>query len=67
MACIKPVLPPASKAYDEAVAKVLNRWRDWNRFLGQHRYLTGNQPTEADIRLWTTLVRFDPVYVTHFV
>ncbi|MCS5945406.1 glutathione S-transferase C-terminal domain-containing protein [Klebsiella variicola subsp. variicola] len=34
--------------------------------LGQHRYLTGNQLTEADIRLWTTLVRFDPVYVTHF-
>ncbi|MFK5319121.1 glutathione S-transferase C-terminal domain-containing protein, partial [Klebsiella pneumoniae] len=26
----------------------------------------GNQLTEADIRLWTTLVRFDPVYVTHF-
>lgn len=36
------------------------------QILGQHRYLTGNQLTEADIRLWTTLVRFDPVYVTHF-
>ena len=34
--------------------------------LGKHRYLTGNHLTEADLRLWTTLVRFDPVYVTHF-
>lgn len=38
----------------------------WSRFSGQHRYLTGDQLTEADIRLWTTTVRFDPVYVTHF-
>ncbi|MFT5451534.1 MAG: putative glutathione S-transferase, partial [Enterobacterales bacterium] len=30
------------------------------------RYLTGNQITEADWRLFTTLVRFDPVYVGHF-
>ena len=29
-------------------------------------YLTGSQLTEADIRLFTTLVRFDPVYVGHF-
>lgn len=28
--------------------------------------MTGDRLTEADIRLWTTLVRFDPVYVTHF-
>ena len=33
---------------------------------GQHRYLTGDRLIEADLRLWTTLVRFDPVYVTHF-
>ena len=36
------------------------------QILGQHRWLAGNQLTEADLRLWTTLVRFDPVYVTHF-
>lgn len=36
------------------------------QILGQHRYLTGDRLTEADIRLWTTLIRFDPVYVTHF-
>ena len=37
-----------------------------NAALGESRYLVGNTLTEADIRLWTTLVRFDPVYVTHF-
>ncbi|MFN7104398.1 MAG: glutathione S-transferase C-terminal domain-containing protein, partial [Pseudorhizobium sp.] len=29
-------------------------------------YLVGNRQTEADWRLFTTLVRFDPVYVGHF-
>ena len=30
------------------------------------RYLIGDQITEADVRLFTTLVRFDPVYFGHF-
>ncbi|GAV02067.1 hypothetical protein RvY_12679 [Ramazzottius varieornatus] len=34
--------------------------------LHEKRYLTGNDITEADIRLFTTLVRFDSVYHTHF-
>jgi glutathionyl-hydroquinone reductase len=34
--------------------------------LDRHRYLCGARLTEADIRLFTTLVRFDPVYVGHF-
>ena len=34
--------------------------------LGRSRYLCGDRLTEADVRLFTTLVRFDPVYVTHF-
>ena len=34
--------------------------------LEQNRYLTGDTLTEADWRLFTTLVRFDPVYVGHF-
>ena len=34
--------------------------------LGKSRYLTGNRLTEADIRLFTSLVRFDAVYVGHF-
>lgn len=56
----------SQQAYDEAVAKVFKSLARLEQILGQHRYLTGNQLTEADIRLWTTLVRFDPVYVTHF-
>ena len=34
--------------------------------LSQRRYLTGNTITEADVRLYVTLVRFDAVYVGHF-
>ena len=34
--------------------------------LGRQRYLTGNRLTEADWRLFPTLVRFDPVYNIHF-
>ena len=34
--------------------------------LGRQRYLVGSRITEADWRLFTTLIRFDPVYVGHF-
>lgn len=34
--------------------------------LDKQRYLVGDQMTEADIRLFTTLIRFDPVYFGHF-
>ena len=34
--------------------------------LSKSRYLCGDRFTEADVRLFTTLVRFDPVYVGHF-
>ncbi|MBV6818445.1 glutathione S-transferase family protein [Rahnella sp. PD12R] len=53
-------------AYDEAVNGVFDALERAEELLGKHRYLTGNKLTEADLRLWTTLVRFDPVYVTHF-
>jgi len=56
----------SQEAYDEAVTKVFESLARVEQILGQHRYLTGDTLTEADIRLWTTLVRFDPVYVTHF-
>lgn len=56
----------SQQAYDEAVEALFTSLERLEQILGQHRYLTGNQLTEADIRLWTTLVRFDPVYVTHF-
>jgi putative glutathione S-transferase len=53
-------------AYDEAVNGVFASLEQLEQILGQHRYLTGDRLTEADLRLWTTLIRFDPVYVTHF-
>lgn len=53
-------------AYDEAVTGVFDALDSLETRLAQQRYLTGNQLTEADIRLWTTLLRFDPVYHTHF-
>ncbi|WP_413742241.1 glutathione S-transferase family protein [Sodalis sp. RH15] len=53
-------------AYDEAVTGVFAALDRLEELLGRHRYLTGDRLTEADLRLWTTLIRFDPVYVTHF-
>src|SRR4029453_4523375 len=36
------------------------------QILSQHRYLVANTITEADWRLFTTLIRFDAVYYSHF-
>ena len=53
-------------AYESAVDALFARL-DWvEARLARQRYLVGDQPTEADIRLFTTLVRFDAVYVGHF-
>ncbi len=53
-------------AYDEAVEQVFAMLDRLDEHLARRRYLVGNRLTEADIRLFTTLVRFDPVYVSHF-
>jgi glutathionyl-hydroquinone reductase len=54
------------EAYDAAVHPLFDSL-DWlEGILSQNRYLTGDRITEADWRLWTTLVRFDNVYHTHF-
>lgn len=53
-------------AYEEAVGAVFNRLDRLEELLTRQRYLVGDQLTEADIRLWVTLVRFDAVYVGHF-
>lgn len=53
-------------AYDEAVAGVGEGLARAEAILRGQRWLAGNRFTEADIRLFTTLVRFDPVYHTHF-
>ncbi len=54
------------EAYDEAVAEVFNALDTLEARLESRRYLTGKTITEADWRLFTTLVRFDAVYVGHF-
>ncbi|MEH0873608.1 glutathione S-transferase family protein [Pectobacterium cacticida] len=53
-------------AYNEAATAVFAALSDLEAILAQQRYLTGARLTEADLRLWTTLIRFDPVYHTHF-
>jgi putative glutathione S-transferase len=54
------------RAYEEAVFPLFETL-DWlEDKLADTRYLTGASITEADWRLFTTLVRFDPVYVAHF-
>jgi putative glutathione S-transferase len=53
-------------AYDEAVVPLFETL-DWlEGKLSRSRYLVGERLTEADWRLFTTLLRFDPVYHTHF-
>ena len=53
-------------AYEEAVAPLFETL-DWlEARLSARRYLCGDRLTEADWRLFTTLLRFDPVYVGHF-
>ena len=54
------------EAYDEAVVTLFDAL-DWlEGILSENRYLTGDRLTEADWRLFTTLVRFDLVYHLHF-
>ncbi|QNQ63035.1 glutathione S-transferase family protein [Brucella sp. 6810] len=54
------------EAYEEAFQQVFAALDALEQKLSQQRYLAGSSPTEADWRLFTTLVRFDPVYVGHF-
>lgn len=53
-------------AYEAAVSDVFDALEHWENVLSTQRFLCGNQLTEADICMFTTLVRFDPVYVLHF-
>jgi len=52
--------------YDRAVTALFVTLDDLEERLATRRYLFGGQVTEADVRLWVTLARFDSVYVTHF-
>jgi len=52
--------------YDEAVERLFSALDTLEERLSQSRYLFGDILTETDWRLFTTLIRFDVVYVTHF-
>jgi putative glutathione S-transferase len=54
------------EAYEEAFTRVFETLDVLDEMLATRRYLTGPRITEADWRLFTTLVRFDPVYFGHF-
>jgi glutathionyl-hydroquinone reductase len=54
------------EAYEDAVKALFATLDELETRLSTQRYLVENQLTEADWRLFTTLVRFDPVYVGHF-
>lgn len=54
------------QAYEEAVSELFAELDKLDGHLASHRYLAGEQITEADWRLFTTLIRFDAVYVGHF-
>jgi len=53
-------------AYEEAARALFVTLDELEQRLSRQRYLVGRQITEADWRLFTTLVRFDAVYYSHF-
>ena len=54
------------EAYESHIGPLFNTLEQLEKRLEKNRYLMGAQLTEADWRLFTTLIRFDPVYVGHF-
>jgi putative glutathione S-transferase len=56
----------SQEAYEQAYTNLFAELDRIEEHLDTNNYLVGNQLTEVDIRLWTTLVRFDAVYHGHF-
>ncbi|KAK1369231.1 Glutathionyl-hydroquinone reductase [Heracleum sosnowskyi] len=52
--------------YNEAVQKLYDALDRCEEILGKQRYISGKTLTEADVRLFVTLIRFDEVYAVHF-
>lgn len=52
--------------YDEALDKLFDALDKCEEILGKQRYISGNSLTEADVRLFVTLIRFDEVYTVYF-
>ncbi|MEJ7602464.1 MAG: glutathione S-transferase C-terminal domain-containing protein [Kofleriaceae bacterium] len=53
-------------AYDHAVNELFDALAHWDAELGKRPFLCGDRMTEADVALFTTLLRFDLVYYSHF-
>jgi putative glutathione S-transferase len=56
----------SQRAYEEAAGAVFETLDDLEARLATRGFLVGEKLTEADVRLFTTLIRFDPVYVGLF-
>lgn len=56
----------SQEVYEAEVDKVFEGLDEVEALLGKQAYLVGDKITEADWRLFTTLIRFDPVYYGHF-
>jgi len=54
------------EAYEAAIGPLFESLSWLDERLQQHAWLVGDAMTEADIRLFTTLIRFDSVYYVHF-
>ncbi|WP_435335761.1 glutathione S-transferase family protein [Haloarchaeobius sp. TZWWS8] len=56
----------AQEAHENAVSELFEALDHWDDVLAKRRFLAGDRLTLADVCLFTTLVRFDEVYHTHF-
>lgn len=56
----------SQEAYEKNFRNLFHALEEVETILGKRTYLAGEFFTEADIRLFTTLIRFDPVYYVHF-
>lgn len=56
----------SQRAYEVSFERLFSALDEIDEVLGRQKFLTGNYLTEADVRLFTTLIRFDPVYFSHF-
>src|SRR5699024_8754956 len=56
----------SQEAYEAAYDRLFTMLDRLEERLSRQRYLVGDTITEADVRLWPTLVRFDAVYHNHF-
>ena len=65
-ASIAPDSPTTQAAYEEAFRALFETLDMLEARLARQRFLCGDRLTEADWRLFTTLIRFDPVYFGHF-